>query len=61
MTDVISLDGKRNTKKVSKCDFCGSPAHVADFACPRIAAVTYEGDAITVELWPFEEEPPPAA
>jgi hypothetical protein len=58
MSDLVSLDGKRK-EKTPKCDFCGQPEHVAQLACPRVASVTYEGDAVTVELWPIPD--PPAA
>jgi hypothetical protein len=60
MTELVSLDGKRQAK-APRCDFCGAPEHVAQFACPRVASVTYDGDAITVELWPIDDEPKPAA
>jgi hypothetical protein len=60
MTDPVSIDGKRKAK-APKCDFCGQPEHAAQFACPRIASVTYEGDSVTVELWPLDEPEPPAA
>jgi len=58
--EPVSLDAKRKEKAI-KCDFCGGPEHVAVFACPRVAAVTYEGEAVTVDLWPIEEPPKDAA
>jgi hypothetical protein len=58
--EPVSLDQKRK-EKTPKCDFCGQPAHIASLACPRVAAVTYEGEAVTVDLWPIEEPPPEAA
>ena len=56
MSDLISLEDKRKAK-ASKCDFCGEPDHAAPFLCPRVAAVTYDGDAVTVELWPIDDSP----
>jgi len=56
MTDPVDLDAKRKAK-ASKCDFCGQPDHPAPFLCPRVAAVTYDGEAVTVDLWPIEEPP----
>jgi hypothetical protein len=61
MSDLVSLDGKRQAK-APKCDFCGQPEHIAQLACPRIRAVTYEtDDSVTVELWPIDDEPKSAA
>jgi hypothetical protein len=53
MTELVNLSEQRK-KKQPKCDFCGEPEHVATLACPRVAAVTYEGDAVTIELYPIE-------
>lgn len=58
MTELVDISVKRK-EKAPKCDYCGAPDHVATLACPRICAVTYEGDCVTVELWPIDE--PPAA
>jgi hypothetical protein len=60
MSDPVNLDAKRKAKE-PKCDFCGEPEHAAQLACPRVASVTYDGDAVTVELWPIDDEPKPAA
>jgi hypothetical protein len=58
MTELVSIDVKRKAK-TPKCDFCGQPEHIATLACPRVFAVTYEGEAVTVELYAIEEPPPP--
>jgi hypothetical protein len=52
-TELVSFN-ERKAKKAPKCEFCGEPEHAATLACPRVAAVTYDGDAITIELYPIE-------
>jgi hypothetical protein len=60
--EPVDLDAKRKAKaKEAKCDICGGPEHVGALACPRIAAITYWPDgAVSVDLAPFDEEPPVA-
>jgi hypothetical protein len=60
MVELVNLNDQRK-KKAEKCDWCGAPEHIATFACPRVCAVTYDGDAVTVELWPIDEPPKDAA
>lgn len=46
MTELVSIDAKRKAK-APRCDFCGQPEHITTLACPRVFAVTYEGEAVT--------------
>jgi hypothetical protein len=63
MVSPVDLSAKRKEKE-PKCDWCGAAEHATTFLCPRVAAITYEGDCVTVELWPLDwpaDEPPKGA